>query len=217
MRAVTETLELSESSREEQKRHEDLMRYLFFPLSHMSGPPALFIIRFLCFLTYSQVEAKRKARTVTVPTSDAAVRRRLRELSHPITLFGELAPQRRERLREVLALHAAQSTTLDEADKKAALESLQQDAKTSAEFEEGGAKAQGPFAVPGSEALKQARIEILHYSLPRAKARLAQQSKKAELSECLCFRLCYALLFALSVRGFAHPFFLLVLRARVVR
>ena len=57
-----DTMELSESSRMAKQKHEELLR---------------------------QVEALRKARTIIVPTKDETVRRRLRELHHPITLFGE--------------------------------------------------------------------------------------------------------------------------------
>lgn len=51
----------------------------------------------------AQVEAMRRARTMVVPTNDLTVRQKLRELGHPITLFGERAPGRRERLRAVMA------------------------------------------------------------------------------------------------------------------
>jgi U4/U6 small nuclear ribonucleoprotein PRP4 len=128
------------------------------------------------------VEGKRRARTVVVPTSDTAVRRRLRELNEPITLFGEGPPQRRERLREVLAMRAVQSATTD-TEKKEVLESLKAGQKEEADFANGGSKANGPFAVPGSDLLKQRRLEILNYSLPRASARIAAQKIKSERSE----------------------------------
>jgi U4/U6 small nuclear ribonucleoprotein PRP4 len=56
---------------------------------------------------HTQVDAMRRARTIIVPTNDLTVRQRLRELSHPITLFGELAPGRRERLRTIMAAEVA--------------------------------------------------------------------------------------------------------------
>lgn len=36
-----------------------------------------------------ELERKKKARTIAVPTDDKAVRSRLREIGEPITLFGE--------------------------------------------------------------------------------------------------------------------------------
>lgn len=38
---------------------------------------------------FAQVEARRIARTIIVPTLDAQVRAKLREIGEPITLFGE--------------------------------------------------------------------------------------------------------------------------------
>jgi len=47
------------------------------------------------------------------------VRKRLREINEPITLFGEKAPGRRERLRELLArLSVDQSDFLNKAGKE---------------------------------------------------------------------------------------------------
>jgi U4/U6 small nuclear ribonucleoprotein PRP4 len=48
-------------------------------------------------------ERARRARTVVVPTSDAAVRNALRRLGEPVTAFGEIAVDRRERLRSFLS------------------------------------------------------------------------------------------------------------------
>ena len=50
----------------------------------------------------SQFSRKRRAAAIPVPTDDGRVRARLRELGHPITLFGEDTTDRRDRLREVL-------------------------------------------------------------------------------------------------------------------
>lgn len=40
-----------------------------------------------------ELERKKKARTIAVPTDDKAVRSRLREIGEPITLFGERVSQ----------------------------------------------------------------------------------------------------------------------------
>ena len=50
-----------------------------------------------------QMEAQRRARTISVPTLDADVRAKLRNIGKPITLFGEKPEHRRDRLRKVLA------------------------------------------------------------------------------------------------------------------
>ncbi len=75
-RPPPEYMELSEESRIEQQRHAETMR-LF--------------------------ETKQRARSIIVPTAIPEVKTRLRELGHPITLFGEDAMERRERLRQVIA------------------------------------------------------------------------------------------------------------------
>ena len=48
-------------------------------------------------------EAQKKARGIVVPTAPDEVKAKLRELGHPVTLFGEGHADRRERLREVIA------------------------------------------------------------------------------------------------------------------
>jgi len=49
--------------------------------------------------------AKRKrARELAVPTNDNQVKLKLRDSGEPVCLFGEQAPERRERLRDVMAL-----------------------------------------------------------------------------------------------------------------
>jgi U4/U6 small nuclear ribonucleoprotein PRP4 len=50
-----------------------------------------------------QFEIKKRARTINVPTSPEEIKTKLRELGHPITLFGEGPADRRDRLREVIA------------------------------------------------------------------------------------------------------------------
>eukprot|EP00954_Amorphochlora_amoebiformis_P004285 334640-Amorphochlora_amoeboformis.AAC.1 len=78
------TMELSGLSAESKKRAADLKRSL---------------------------EAKRRARTIAVPTSDHDVRRRLRQLGEPITYFGEGPANRRERLRTLLAQIAVEAAS----------------------------------------------------------------------------------------------------------
>lgn len=71
-----EVLQLSESSRAAQEKHAQLLR---------------------------RIEAEKRARNISVPTSVDEVILRLRQLNEPITLFGERPADRRERLREILS------------------------------------------------------------------------------------------------------------------
>jgi pre-mRNA processing factor 4 (PRP4) like len=71
-----EVLELSSESREAQIQHAEALR---------------------------KYEAQRRARSIAVPTAIEDVKAKLREMGHPVTLFGENHADRRERLREVIA------------------------------------------------------------------------------------------------------------------
>lgn len=71
-----EVLQLSESSRAAQEKHAQLLR---------------------------RVEAEKRARNISVPTSVDEVVLRLRQIGEPVTLFGERPADRRERLREILS------------------------------------------------------------------------------------------------------------------
>lgn len=50
-----------------------------------------------------ELERKKKMRAIAVPTDDTRVKARLREIGEPITLFGERAADRRDRLIYVLS------------------------------------------------------------------------------------------------------------------
>ncbi len=71
-----EVMDLSAASQEEQAKYQAALR---------------------------QLEIKRRARLLVAPTSIEEVKRSLRNLGRPITLFGEGPYDRRERLREALA------------------------------------------------------------------------------------------------------------------
>jgi len=71
-----EVLDLSSESKEAQMEHAKLLR---------------------------KFESGKRARTIIVPTSIEEVKLQLRQLGHPITLFGEDAMERRDRLRSVIA------------------------------------------------------------------------------------------------------------------
>ncbi len=48
-------------------------------------------------------EAEKRARNIVVPTNPDVVKQKLRDLGHPITLFGEGPGDRRDRLRNIIA------------------------------------------------------------------------------------------------------------------
>ena len=53
------------------------------------------------------IDRRKRARELAVPTNDNAVKLKLREYGEAIIIFGEMAPERRERLRHVAQREAA--------------------------------------------------------------------------------------------------------------
>lgn len=58
----------------------------------------------------AMLEQRKRMRAAAVPTDDAQVRKMLREMAHPITLFSERQPERRERLKFQIALKMGRVT-----------------------------------------------------------------------------------------------------------
>jgi U4/U6 small nuclear ribonucleoprotein PRP4 len=73
---LVEEMDLSSESREAQLKHAETLR---------------------------RFEAQQRARTMIVPTLVDDVKKKLRELGQPVTIFGEGPADRRERLKEVIA------------------------------------------------------------------------------------------------------------------
>ncbi|TDL23600.1 U4/U6 snRNP-specific spliceosomal protein [Rickenella mellea] len=108
----------------------------------------------------NELERKKKARSMAVPTDDSKVKSRLREIGEPITLFGERAADRRDRLIYVLSqINAARGDG----------EAMDEDTSDESEDEV------EEFYTPGSLELLEARRRIAEYSLPRAQQRITQQ------------------------------------------
>ena len=124
-------------------------------------------------------EQQKRARQIAVPTNDNVVKQRLRELGEPICLFGELAEDRRKRLREVLAKKAAAGEAISSTSSSAATPS-----SSTSSAADGGLKAateeKETFYTEGTPELQQARMRIAHYSLPRAKDRLTKARARKE-------------------------------------
>ncbi|CAL1715039.1 unnamed protein product [Somion occarium] len=113
-------------------------------------------------LLLDELERKKKARSLAVPTDDNKVKARLREIGEPITLFGERAADRRDRLIYVLSqITAARGE-----------EGMQVEEETTSEESEEEVEE---FYTPGTLELLETRRRIAEFSLPRAQNRVAQQ------------------------------------------
>ncbi|KAM3077457.1 hypothetical protein ACMFMG_006800 [Clarireedia jacksonii] len=115
----------------------------------------------------SQFDRKRRSAAIAVPTDDGRVRARLRELGEPITLFGEDAADRRDRLRSLLTIEAEMR---DVEDGEGDIEM----GEAGGEAKEGD-EAEEEFYTRGSSELLEARVDIAKFSLPRAKRRVEIQ------------------------------------------
>ncbi|KZT37918.1 U4/U6 snRNP-specific spliceosomal protein [Sistotremastrum suecicum HHB10207 ss-3] len=103
---------------------------------------------------------------MAVPTDDGRVKAKLREIGEPITLFGERAADRRERLIYVLSQISAAKGDVEMED------------ETSDESEDEKVEE---FYTPGSLPLLESRRRIAEFSLPRAKDRVAQQREESKI------------------------------------
>ncbi|KAF2253574.1 U4/U6 small nuclear ribonucleoprotein-like protein Prp4 [Trematosphaeria pertusa] len=114
-----------------------------------------------------QFERKRRAAQLIVPTADRDIKKRLRSLGEPITLFGEGPSERRDRLRALLA---------DQAEAAGEDGDIQMQ-----EAEEAPGDEQEEFYTQGTQSLLEARRDMAKYSLPRAKERVAFQRREATI------------------------------------
>eukprot|EP00743_Colponemidia_sp_Colp-15_P004422 GILK01004768.1.p1 GENE.GILK01004768.1~~GILK01004768.1.p1 ORF type:complete len:563 (-),score=101.60 GILK01004768.1:117-1679(-) len=118
--------------------------------------------------TLRQLEAQKKARSLVVPTSDPDMKRRLRELGEPITLFGEGPGDRRERLRALLL-----KLTMDG---ELPLRKAEEEKPKEREREDEEEKY--PFYTEGPPELRKARLKIARSSVPLAHERIAAAKKR---------------------------------------
>ncbi|KAH8929667.1 WD40 repeat-like protein [Atractiella rhizophila] len=112
----------------------------------------------------NELERRKRARKIAVPTNDQDVRNKLREIQEPMTLFGEGPAERRERLRYLLS-------KLEK--------TLAEEIESESESEEDEDNQE--FFIPGSDELLEARRWIAQYSLHRAKERVERQRSEAAL------------------------------------
>lgn len=142
-------------------------------------------------------EAQQRARSIVVPTSAMEIMLKLRELGHPITLFGEGAADRRERLREVIAqlelneeeLNRVQAIMNQASAGEAAAPTAASAgapagvaAGTAAAPVSGTGAQKEVFYSPATEGLVAARKDISNWSLNKARERL-RATKRTRDSE----------------------------------
>ncbi|XP_049883126.1 U4/U6 small nuclear ribonucleoprotein Prp4 [Pectinophora gossypiella] len=106
-----------------------------------------------------EFERRRKARQLNVSTDDDEVRRSLRQLGEPVCLFGEGPAERRVRLRDLLSYLGEDAINKALEEEEARIERDK--------------RHEGTWYHEGPASLRDARIWIARYSLPRAKQRLA--------------------------------------------
>ncbi|GBP64165.1 hypothetical protein EVAR_35554_1 [Eumeta japonica] len=106
-----------------------------------------------------EFERRRKARQLNVSTDDDEVRRSLRQLGEPQCLFGEGPAERRVRLRDLLSYLGED-----------AIHKKMEEEEARIERDRG---REGTWYHEGPTQLREARLWIAKYSLPRAKERLA--------------------------------------------
>ena len=97
------------------------------------------------------------------------MRRRLRELNQPITLFGERQPGRRDRLAALLARLAVEGI------EPGKVEEEKKD-------EEKKVEVKKAFLTPGPDSLKAARLRMAEYSLHAAQQRVLREKQQAASS-----------------------------------
>lgn len=120
-----------------------------------------------------QLDRKKRIASTIVPTNDTAVRAELRKINEPITLFGEGPGDRRDRLRELLAIKGE----IEDAE----AEDRDEEMRDVDEQGQGDGEVEEEFYTKGSEELLEARRKIAELSLPRAKRRLAVQKQESTI------------------------------------
>uniref|UniRef100_A0A8C1IQQ0 PRP4 pre-mRNA processing factor 4 homolog (yeast) n=1 Tax=Cyprinus carpio TaxID=7962 RepID=A0A8C1IQQ0_CYPCA len=117
----------------------------------------------------AEFERRKRARQITVSTDDVEVKACLRALGEPITLFGEGPAERRERLRNILSVVGPDALR----------KSKKEDEKAKRTQDE----YQQTWYHEGPSSLKEARIWLAKYSLPRAVERLDAARAQKEIPE----------------------------------
>ncbi|KAL7644115.1 UNVERIFIED_CONTAM: hypothetical protein RMT77_004938 [Armadillidium vulgare] len=125
-----------------------------------------------------EFERKRRARMITVPTDDIEVQQILRQRGEPICLFGEGPADRRNRLKDFLS-------RLEDSQRKADARQDHEDEDTSRDSSIMDVRSQkeDTWYHRGPNSLKEARMYIVNYSVPRARARLKREKLEKDISD----------------------------------
>ncbi|CAB3252315.1 unnamed protein product [Arctia plantaginis] len=115
-----------------------------------------------------EFERRRKARQLNVSTDDDEVRRSLRQLGEPVCLFGEGPAERRVRLRDLLSYLGED-----------AIHKKLEEEEARIERDRG---REGTWYHEGPMDLREARLWIARYSLPKAKQRLTKAREELKLA-----------------------------------
>ena len=117
-----------------------------------------------------EFERRKRVRMINVSTDDAEVKKDLRQLGVPICLFGEGPAERRSRLKELLSeLGEDAIRRKREEDEEKEREAKEHDETT--------------WYHEGPQSLKEARLWIAKYSLPRAKSRIHRLKEESSTPE----------------------------------
>lgn len=152
---TTEVLDLSETSKQAQEQHIQLME---------------------------RYEADKKARKVTVPTAILDVKNMLRQYQQPITFFGENAADRRERLKQYLARRQAQGAMLFDQPQQPSMSSAMAVAPSSETPLHSDMNQKLFYIEMPVPKLKLLRHQIWKKSIAETKSRLKRE--RAEYHEC---------------------------------
>ncbi|GAB1518475.1 hypothetical protein RhiTH_001534 [Rhizoctonia solani] len=121
-----------------------------------------------------ELDRKKRARTMAVPTDDSRVKARLREIGEPITLFGERAADRRDRLIYVLSQIRAARGGDDDIEMEDESSSSDEEAKRRGVLH-------GRFTGASRGSQKNSRIFITQVTTTPRLYRVAQQREESRL------------------------------------
>ncbi|XP_056146654.1 U4/U6 small nuclear ribonucleoprotein Prp4 [Lampris incognitus] len=117
----------------------------------------------------AEFERRKRARQITVSTDDGEVKACLRTLGEPITIFGEGPAERRERLRNILSVVGPEALKKSKRDEEKAKRLQDESPQT--------------WYHEGPTSLKEARLWLAKYTLPRAMQRLEAARAQKEVGE----------------------------------
>lgn len=125
------------------------------------------------------IDRRKRARELAVPTNDNAVKLKLREYGEAIVIFGEQAPERRERLRDIMAQNMDLDAPLEEMRGAETIRDKQVHKKAAVRRDD-EPKQKELFYSEGTVALKEARLWLCRYSMGKAMDRLEAERKQIE-------------------------------------